>query len=353
MHFIEHFVESIIDWFGGNIWLGLLIAPILGILMSFMPCCLASAGMVANLVDKEISLANPGKKSKKNSALLYSVIFAAGGAAIFFLIGLFVKFIGDALSSIEWAFHFIVGGALIGTSVYYLVKNARSRHSCCGHEHFAIGHSVSAENTQTHDHCCDQAVYTPNGQMSQLATVAMQGSPQVEEVAKDVVVASVSSEIDSVIAINNGTGVLSAALVRGHGKPECNDCQHLEHCDCNCKCHKKKHTSKVKVFGYGMIGAIFNIPCNVPALIAIFAFAASVDSLLVGLLMITLYVVGHSILPVVAGVGTRFIKSMSTLKKAGKLVEIIKVIIMAVLILFAIFIIYQGVVELLGGVHID
>lgn len=360
MHFIEHFVEEIIAFLSNNIWLGLLISPILGLLMSLMPCCLAGVGIVTKLVDKEGIASNEttnqtnattntttnqtGDKKKTYKSLRYSLIFALGSIVIFFVIGLLIGILGDALSQIEWLFHILVGGILIFFSIYYIIKTIKNKHQCCGHEHISTGHThASCDHPHNHIH--------KKVMSSQLSIVKQ----EIENHNLIGLQTQQSQKSNNDLEQSNNIQLTADDLQMGHGLPECVNCEHLQQCDCNCECHikSKKPASRTKIFGYGILSAIFNIPCSVPVLIAIFSFAAAVGNMFVVVPMILLYAVGHSVLLVAAGVSTSFVKKMNTLSLATKWIRVLKIVLLTAIILLAGYIIYEGIHELIEGANHD
>lgn len=76
----------------------------------------------------------------------------------------------------------------------------------------------------------------------------------------------------------------------------------------------------------GALGAIFASPCATPVLAAILAVVAAERRVTLGIAMLLLYSLGHSVLLVAAGTGVGTVKQMSRsekFKKAGKILNIV------------------------------
>ncbi len=91
-----------------------------------------------------------------------------------------------------------------------------------------------------------------------------------------------------------------------------------------------------------MLAGIFASPCSTPVLIALLAVVASSGSIAWSAVMLVAYSVGHSILAVIAGTSTGFVKSLSESKRYGRLSNVLKYVIGAVIALIGIHLIYTA-----------
>lgn len=92
----------------------------------------------------------------------------------------------------------------------------------------------------------------------------------------------------------------------------------------------------------GVLGGVFSSPCATPVLIALLAVVASSDNFVWSAAMLLAYAVGHSILAVVAGTSTGFVRSLSQSKRYGKASLILKGLMGTVVALVGIYMIYLG-----------
>jgi cytochrome c biogenesis protein CcdA len=108
-----------------------------------------------------------------------------------------------------------------------------------------------------------------------------------------------------------------------------------------------KTTQKTKgKFGallLGMFGGIFSSPCSTPVLIVILAYVADKSSILLGIVMLFLYSMGHSLLVVIAGTSVGFTQKIvqsNRLRNASIIIKYtlgILVIILGIYILSLVF----------------
>ena len=82
--------------------------------------------------------------------------------------------------------------------------------------------------------------------------------------------------------------------------------------------------------------------CSTPVLIALLAVVASSGSIAWSAVMLVAYSVGHSILAVIAGTSTGFVKSLSESKRYGRLSNVLKYVMGAVIALIGIYLIYTA-----------
>ena len=92
----------------------------------------------------------------------------------------------------------------------------------------------------------------------------------------------------------------------------------------------------------GVLAGIFASPCSTPVLIALLAVVASSGSIAWSAVMLVAYSVGHSILAVIAGTSTGFVRSLSESKRYGRLSNVLKYVMGAVIALIGIYLIYTA-----------
>jgi cytochrome c biogenesis protein CcdA len=88
-------------------------------------------------------------------------------------------------------------------------------------------------------------------------------------------------------------------------------------------------------------GAIFAFPCSVPVILAIIVFANYSNNLLAGALMVVLYIIGHNVLPVAAGVSAKALFKNNG--KGSKVFLVIKTVFLVIFAIMAVLIIIEGV----------
>lgn len=107
-------------------------------------------------------------------------------------------------------------------------------------------------------------------------------------------------------------------------------------------------TSKNKRRGYfgalltGILGGFFASPCSTPVLIVLLAFVAKEGRILLGILLLLLYSLGHSTLVLIAGTSMGFVKRLSSSKKYGTVSKILKIATGALILLLAFYMFYLG-----------
>ena len=98
----------------------------------------------------------------------------------------------------------------------------------------------------------------------------------------------------------------------------------------------------VGAFLAGILGGVFSSPCSTPVLIALLAIVAGQGSILWGILLLLLYSIGHGILAVVAGTSVGFVQKLSASEKYGKVSNILKIIMGALILLIGFYMFYLG-----------
>ena len=94
--------------------------------------------------------------------------------------------------------------------------------------------------------------------------------------------------------------------------------------------------------GMGMLGAVFASPCTTPVLIAIMAIVSTWNSIGMGIGMLLLYSIGHSLLLLIAGTSTGFVREVIHSQRFEKVGVIVKIVVGILLFLFAIVLFYSA-----------
>ncbi len=95
-------------------------------------------------------------------------------------------------------------------------------------------------------------------------------------------------------------------------------------------------------FFAGVLGGFFSSPCATPVLVVLLAIVAKEGSLLWGILLLTLYSLGHSFLVLIAGTSVGFVRKLSSSEKYGRASEILKILMGLMIALIAFYLFYLG-----------
>lgn len=90
----------------------------------------------------------------------------------------------------------------------------------------------------------------------------------------------------------------------------------------------------------GALGGLFSSPCSTPVLIALLAMVAGKGQLLWGIMLLLLYAIGHSALAVAAGTSAGFAKRITSDPKYGKLSQILRLVMGALILLMGFYLLY-------------
>ncbi len=92
----------------------------------------------------------------------------------------------------------------------------------------------------------------------------------------------------------------------------------------------------------GLLAGLFSSPCSTPVLIVLLAMVSSQGSLILGIILLLLYSIGHSVLIVISGTSVNFVSKLLNSKKYNKFNSIIKFIMAAFMFILAFYLIYIG-----------
>ncbi|WP_329380334.1 cytochrome c biogenesis protein CcdA [Anaerofustis sp. HA2171] len=105
---------------------------------------------------------------------------------------------------------------------------------------------------------------------------------------------------------------------------------------------KNGKTGYIGAFICGILAGVFSSPCSTPALVVILSFVASKGSLLMGIIMLFCYSVGHGILTVLVGTGIGFTKNLNKSEKYAKVQFVVKILLSILMLLIAFYMFYLG-----------
>lgn len=95
-------------------------------------------------------------------------------------------------------------------------------------------------------------------------------------------------------------------------------------------------------FFLGILGGVLSSPCSTPILAAILAYVASKGNILLGVLMLMLYSIGHCILIFMAGTSIGLVEEISSSRKTIFIGKILKIILAIVIFVAGFYLLYLG-----------
>lgn len=103
---------------------------------------------------------------------------------------------------------------------------------------------------------------------------------------------------------------------------------------------KNKRRGVIGAFFAGVLGGIFSSPCATPVLIALLAIVADNGSFLWGILLMTLYSLGHSLLAIAAGTSVGFVQRVSSSGRYQTAAAALKTVMGTVILLIGFYMFY-------------
>lgn len=106
--------------------------------------------------------------------------------------------------------------------------------------------------------------------------------------------------------------------------------------------------SKNKKRGYvgallaGILGGLFSSPCATPVLIVLLGILAKGSNLLLGIVLMLCYSLGHSALTIFAGTSVGFVQKINTSEKYNRFSTILKVVMGIAILGIALYMFYLG-----------
>lgn len=95
-------------------------------------------------------------------------------------------------------------------------------------------------------------------------------------------------------------------------------------------------------FVAGILGGFFSSPCATPVLVVLLAMVAKEGSLLLGIMLLLIYSIGHSFLVIIAGTSVGFVHKLSSNEKYGGTSKLLRILMGSVMMLMAFYIFYLG-----------
>lgn len=92
----------------------------------------------------------------------------------------------------------------------------------------------------------------------------------------------------------------------------------------------------------GVLSALFSSPCSTPVLIALLAAVAGSGSVAWSAAMLLAYALGHSVLSVVAGTSTGFVRSLSRSERYGRASKAVSIVLGVAIGAVGVYLIYIG-----------
>ncbi len=103
---------------------------------------------------------------------------------------------------------------------------------------------------------------------------------------------------------------------------------------------KSTKTGYAGALAAGGLAGLFSSPCSTPVLIALLAMVAGQGQLLRGILLLLFYAAGHSLLSVLAGTSTAFVKRLTQNPAYGRFSLVLKIVMGSLILLMGLYLIY-------------
>ncbi|MFY8257319.1 cytochrome c biogenesis CcdA family protein [Clostridium perfringens] len=109
-----------------------------------------------------------------------------------------------------------------------------------------------------------------------------------------------------------------------------------------CKITKRRE-GILDVFFLGILSGILTSPCATPIMAAIIAFIAASGNLVIGMIMLLMYSLGHSVLIILAGTSFGLVEKIAYSENGKKIGRVLKNILGTIIILVGLYLFYLGV----------
>ena len=96
-------------------------------------------------------------------------------------------------------------------------------------------------------------------------------------------------------------------------------------------------------FFLGILSGILASPCATPIMAAIIAFIAASGNLVIGMIMLLMYSLGHSVLIILAGTSFGLVEKIAYSENGKKIGRVLKNILGTIIILVGLYLFYLGV----------
>lgn len=227
---IEDWLQGLSDLLGQNLWLGLLIALVAGVLTSFTPCSLASVPLIVGYVS--------GYSQDRKKAFYYSLMFCLGMAITFTMLGVVAVLVGRIFLAVQMYWYIFLGALM--------------------------------------------------------ALMALQMWEVIDILPR------------------------------------------------SCGQNPSKRKGAIGAVSLGIVGAIFSSPCSTPVLIAIMVIISTGESMAMGVLMLLMYSLGHSVLILVAGTSVGWVNEISRSERFQRTGGLMKNIMGGLLFLLSMYLFYSA-----------
>lgn len=104
----------------------------------------------------------------------------------------------------------------------------------------------------------------------------------------------------------------------------------------------RKNTGAIGAFFLGILGGVLSSPCATPILAAILAFVAGSGNIILGILMLLAYSIGHCVLIVIAGTSVGVIEKLQSSPKYFRVGNIAKIFFGILVIFMGLYLLYLG-----------
>lgn len=104
-----------------------------------------------------------------------------------------------------------------------------------------------------------------------------------------------------------------------------------------------KRKGLIGAFFLGILGGVFCSPCSTPVLVAILAFVAGSGNLVLGVLMLLLYSIGHCALIILAGTSVGLVEALSSSERTMKIGNILKLVLALLVFAAGLYLVYLAV----------
>lgn len=109
-----------------------------------------------------------------------------------------------------------------------------------------------------------------------------------------------------------------------------------------CKITKRRE-GILEAFFLGILSGILASPCVTPIIAAIIAFIAASGNLVIGMIMLLMYSLGHSVLIILAGTSFGLVEKIAYSENGKKIGRVLKSILGTIIILVGLYLFYLGV----------
>ncbi|HBI7099895.1 TPA: cytochrome c biogenesis protein CcdA [Clostridium perfringens] len=109
-----------------------------------------------------------------------------------------------------------------------------------------------------------------------------------------------------------------------------------------CKITKRRE-GILDAFFLGILSGILAYPCATPIMAAIIAFIAASGNLVIGMIMLLMYSLGHSVLIILAGTSFGLVEKIAYSENGKKIGRVLKNILGTIIILVGLYLFYLGV----------